>query len=331
MPEGPHTLELLDPAKFKDPFVTAKGDARAWVELTRLDTLWFNTGSLCNIQCANCYMESGPKKDDLAYLSAAQVTTFLDEIKALALPTREIGFTGGEPFMNKDLPAMLGEVLARGHASLVLTNAMKPLWQMRGALLALKETHGTEKLTLRVSVDHPSEAVHEAERGPNTWAPMAQGVAWLIQPGFHIDTAGPAVPPATAPPPPAAPGPRRCPTSPPPRVMLLSRRGDAQMAHGSTVSTLPQIEQLMTFSPASAMASANGSNKLSFFLMRCSAARRAERGPSPGNFASRAIRCSISVPDANTLPPLKRHLEAGRERQTAGQLLHFFLHTNFGL
>ena len=190
MPEGAYDLELLDPAKFKDPFVTAKGETRAWVALARLETLWFNTGSLCNIQCANCYMESGPKKDDLAYLSAAQVTTFLDEIKALALPTREIGFTGGEPFMNKDLPAMLGEVLARGHAALVLTNAMKPLWQMRGALLALKETHGTEKLTLRVSVDHPSEAVHEAERGPNTWAPMAEGVAWLIEHGFHIDIAG---------------------------------------------------------------------------------------------------------------------------------------------
>ena len=190
MPEGAYDLELLDPAKFKDPFITAKGETRAWVELVRLDTLWFNTGSLCNIQCAHCYMESGPKKDDLAYLSAAHVQNFLDEIDTLGLATREIGFTGGEPFMNQDLPAMLDDVLGRGHRALVLTNAMKPLWHAREALLALKAAHGAENLTPRVSVDHPSREIHEQERGPDTWEPMAQGVAWLTRHGFRIDVAG---------------------------------------------------------------------------------------------------------------------------------------------
>jgi hypothetical protein len=41
----------LDPLKFKDPHFTAKGDKRATVNLTGLRTLWFNTGSLCNITC----------------------------------------------------------------------------------------------------------------------------------------------------------------------------------------------------------------------------------------------------------------------------------------
>ena len=47
----------LDPAKFRDPFVTAKGETRASVALRALDTLWFNTGTLCNLTCANCYIE----------------------------------------------------------------------------------------------------------------------------------------------------------------------------------------------------------------------------------------------------------------------------------
>jgi len=193
MPEGAHDLvppAPLDPAKFKDPFVTAKGETRAWVDLVRLDTLWFNTGSLCNIACEHCYMESGPKKDDLAYLSADHVRTFLDEIAALDLPTTEIGFTGGEPFMNKDLPAMLGDVLGRGHKALVLTNAMKPLWQKRDALLALQDTYGTAQLTLRVSIDHSTPETHEQERGPGTWAPMERGVKWLIERGFPVTVAG---------------------------------------------------------------------------------------------------------------------------------------------
>ena len=53
----------LDPLKFKDPLFTAKGDRRAVVALTNLRTLWFNTGSLCNITCQNCYMDSNPTND----------------------------------------------------------------------------------------------------------------------------------------------------------------------------------------------------------------------------------------------------------------------------
>jgi len=43
------------------------------------------------------------------------------------LGTSLIGFTGGKPFMNPELPAMLGDAVSRGFAALVLTNAMKPM------------------------------------------------------------------------------------------------------------------------------------------------------------------------------------------------------------
>src|SRR6266852_6759587 len=115
----------LNPAKFRDPFVTAKGEPRAWVFLKRLRTLWFNTGTLCNLTCRNCYIESSPRNDRLAYLSAADVAAYLDEIESDGLGTEEIGFTGGEPFMNPAFPTMLEEALRRGYRVLVLTNAMR--------------------------------------------------------------------------------------------------------------------------------------------------------------------------------------------------------------
>jgi hypothetical protein len=58
----------LDPAKFRDPFVTATGEPRAQVALQRLETLWLNTGTLCNLACATCYIESSPTNDALVYL-----------------------------------------------------------------------------------------------------------------------------------------------------------------------------------------------------------------------------------------------------------------------
>src|SRR5215469_210298 len=101
--DGETQFRLLDPAKFRNPILTAKGEQRATVGLKALSTLWFNTGTLCNITCRNCYIESSPRNDRLAYLSAAEVARFLDEIAALRLGTAEIGFTGGEPFMNREL------------------------------------------------------------------------------------------------------------------------------------------------------------------------------------------------------------------------------------
>src|SRR5579862_1493870 len=115
----------LPPATFRDPLGTAAGEPRPHVPLKSLDTLWFNTGTLCNLTCQNCYIESSPKNDRLAYLTAAEVAGYLDEIETLGLRTQLIGFTGGEPFMNRDLIAMLDDVLGRGLEAIVLTNAMK--------------------------------------------------------------------------------------------------------------------------------------------------------------------------------------------------------------
>ncbi len=179
----------LDPLKFRDPDVTAKGEKRAVVALTRLRTLWFNTGSLCNITCKNCYMDSSPINDRLAYLSLAEFKDFLDEIEREDLPTEEIAFTGGEPFMNRDLPAMLGEALGRGYRTLVLTNAMKPMWNRRRSLLALKDTYGPG-LSLRVSMDHYTVDKHEDVRGQGTWEPMIRGLSWLAENDFRVDVAG---------------------------------------------------------------------------------------------------------------------------------------------
>lgn len=182
---------LLAPDKFGDPDLTATGERRASVALTRLDTLWFNTGTLCNIACLNCYIESSPTNDALVYLGGAEAAAYLDEIAALGLGTREIGFTGGEPFMNREIIAMLGDALDRGHEVLVLTNAMRPMRRpaMQAGLLALKVRH-RDRLTLRVSLDHHSPALHDAERGEGAWAITIDGLRWLAENGFSIAVAG---------------------------------------------------------------------------------------------------------------------------------------------
>ncbi len=190
MPEGKLARrQLLDPRKFKNPRVTADGIERAVVALTHLRTLWFNTGSLCNITCHNCYMDSSPTNDRLAYMTIAEVRGYLDEIAAEDMPVEEIAFTGGEPFMNPDLLDMIDESLAGGFRVLVLTNAMKPMWNKRRQLLDIHRHH-SGAFTIRVSIDHFTQARHEEIRGENSWAPMIEGLKWLAENGFQLTAAG---------------------------------------------------------------------------------------------------------------------------------------------
>jgi uncharacterized Fe-S cluster-containing radical SAM superfamily protein len=178
-------------AKFADPDWTAKGEARARVRLDALRTLWINTGSLCNIECRNCYIESSPENDRLAYITRAEAAAFLDEIARDGWPVSEIGFTGGEPFMNPEIIEMLGDALERGLSVLVLTNAMQPMLRPRilSGLASLRDGHGS-RLVLRVSLDHYSKRLHEEERGEGTFDKTVEGIDWLAREGFTLAIAG---------------------------------------------------------------------------------------------------------------------------------------------
>jgi len=171
--------------KFSDPNWTAKGERRAKISLNGLRTLWFNTGTLCNITCEGCYIESSPRNDRLAYLSRADVGKFLLEAKDNHPELKEIGFTGGEPFMNPDFIEILSDALSAGHRVLVLTNAMKPMQHRRAALLDLRKRYG-ENLAIRVSLDHYTRKGHEKIRGLRSWEPAMEGIRWLLSEDFDL-------------------------------------------------------------------------------------------------------------------------------------------------
>ena len=167
--------------KFKNPITTADGSTRAFIEAKKIKTLWFNTGTLCNIECKNCYIESSPKNDRLVYITFEEVKLFIDEAIDKNLGTKEIGFTGGEPFMNKDVLKMIEYSLSKNFKVLVLSNAMKPMLNRKEDLLKINH----QDLTIRVSIDHYQKGKHEEIRGKNTFNVMMEGLKWLNQNNFN--------------------------------------------------------------------------------------------------------------------------------------------------
>jgi hypothetical protein len=65
---------------------------------------------------------------------------------------------------------------------------MKPLHKLKPRLRPLLR-YG-DRLTIRVSIDHYTPTLHEAERGPRSWAPTIDGLMWLVAEGFAINVAG---------------------------------------------------------------------------------------------------------------------------------------------
>jgi hypothetical protein len=142
-------------------------------------------------ETARCEDVSDRPANCLAYLTRADAVQALDEARQVADAPFTVGFTGGEPFMNPDLPAMLDDTLSRGLEALVLTNAMKPMMRPRvqAALRDLQQRFGT-RLTLRVSLDHWREDLHDEERGPGAFRETLDGMKWLEATGIPVAIAG---------------------------------------------------------------------------------------------------------------------------------------------
>jgi uncharacterized Fe-S cluster-containing radical SAM superfamily protein len=151
------------------------------VELRALDELWFQvSGTLCNLECTHCFISCSPHNDKFGYLSLETVERLLEE--SVDWGVKEYYFTGGEPFLNREMLAMLERTLEFGPAT-VLTNGtvLKEEWLER---LRRAAEAGIYSLEFRVSIDGPTPKLNDPIRGRGTFARALQGVELLVAHGF---------------------------------------------------------------------------------------------------------------------------------------------------
>jgi MoaA/NifB/PqqE/SkfB family radical SAM enzyme len=172
---------------------TMAGEPRGFIQPHALDELWFHTGTACNLACPFCLEGSKPGDDRLQLLRFQDAVPFIDE--ALALGVKQFSFTGGEPFINKDIIPILDYALQH-RPCLVLTNATEPLIRRLRQLKPLRNRPYT--LSFRVSLDHPDAARHDAGRGEGMFARALAGLRKLHEMGFHVSVASQLMPDAAA-------------------------------------------------------------------------------------------------------------------------------------
>ncbi|MFQ5777004.1 MAG: radical SAM protein [Terriglobia bacterium] len=185
--QHPHGLALTSP----------KGEQRGYVEPKQagghcvLEDLWIMQGSLCDLKCTHCYTASSPANDRLQQIAFDELRPHLDE--AARFGVQKIYFTGGEAFVNQDMLLGRAEQNEEFVRSLsyalelapveILTNARRYIRSHFDVLRRLRARHG-ERLRLRITLESPRAAEHDAIRGKSTFAQTVDTIQQLQEMGF---------------------------------------------------------------------------------------------------------------------------------------------------
>lgn len=163
---------------------TPEGVPRGYIQPALLSELWFHTGTACNLSCPFCLEGSGPGNHRLEQVTFSDVRPVIGE--ALTLGVRQFSFTGGEPFVNKDIFEILGCALAE-RPCMVLTNGTRPLLKRWEQVLKLRDAR--HPIRFRVSLDYPDAARHDAGRGEGNFALAISTLGKLHAAGFAVSIA----------------------------------------------------------------------------------------------------------------------------------------------
>lgn len=151
------------------------------VPLVALDQLWFQvSGTVCNLRCRHCFISCSPENHSFWFMTREMVGRSLEESERLGV--KEYYFTGGEPFMNREMLGILEDTLAIGPAT-VLTNATL-LPERTVERLARIADASPYTLELRVSIDGVTPRMNDAIRGEGTFERALESVARLVAAGF---------------------------------------------------------------------------------------------------------------------------------------------------
>ena len=163
------------------PVLAAETLGAPTAPFVRLGALWIQvTGTWCNLECTHCLNASGPTDPWLKPLAAAVVHHALAEAEQLGV--REIYFTGGEPFLHRQILPLLEASLAVAPTT-VLTNGTLMTGATAGALRALAE-RARYSLEIRVSLDDVDEARNDRVRGAGAFARTVRALRLLEAQGL---------------------------------------------------------------------------------------------------------------------------------------------------
>ncbi|MBW3564474.1 MAG: methyltransferase domain-containing protein [Acidobacteria bacterium] len=143
-----------------------------------LRELWLQVNNNCNLTCAHCLVDSGPR--GIGGLPQEKLISIIDDACSMGL--ERLFITGGEPFMRRDLPTIVRHATeTRDLEVVILTNATL----FAGAIREGLETLDREKVKFQVSIDGACAETNDPIRGRGTFEKALRGARILTELGFE--------------------------------------------------------------------------------------------------------------------------------------------------
>jgi MoaA/NifB/PqqE/SkfB family radical SAM enzyme len=140
--------------------------------------VWLYSNYHCNLTCSYCLTESAPGVEKRR-LGRERMEELARE--AADLGFSELGVTGGEPFIEPDMPETVARV-AQILPVVVLTNGTLFTMQRLQRLAPLGEVD----VKLQISLDSSDPVANDVMRGPNNFAKVVDAIPRLVDLGIRV-------------------------------------------------------------------------------------------------------------------------------------------------
>lgn len=148
-----------------------------FIHAYKLNELWIHTNNSCNLTCSHCLVNSSPSEDE--GLSTEAIKRVIDE--AAILGTSRFYFTGGEPFMRKDIFELIDYVCNNKESELIiLTNGTL----LKGETLERLQKCNKELLKIQISLDGSRPEINDSLRGKGSFDLIIDGIKEIVEAGY---------------------------------------------------------------------------------------------------------------------------------------------------
>lgn len=164
---------------------------------TELTTMQVNVGYRCNLACTHCFLECGPKRQEMMTLET--MDQCLQVFQKNNFKVMDI--TGGSPEMNPSLPHLIEEAAKLGQV-IIRTNLVILKDEKYASLL---DVYAKNKVKIVCSLPYYKKNVVEKQRGQHVFDPAIEmlqklnAIGYGIQEDLHLtlvyNTDGPYLPP----------------------------------------------------------------------------------------------------------------------------------------
>jgi len=141
-----------------------------------LVTVYWICTQACNLRCTYCYQEATVARPH--ELSAAEAIDLVDQVAEAGV--RTLVFTGGEPFMRRDLLDLAHHAKTRGLRATVITNGHFIKRRNIAHVAAVFDL-------VTVSLDHMIPHYHDKRRGEGSWKRALNAIDLLLEAGVKVD------------------------------------------------------------------------------------------------------------------------------------------------